>query len=35
MVEAGKIDPDETTVIYITGNGLKPKKQFKVTLVSL
>lgn len=23
LVEAGKIDPDETTVVYITGNGLK------------
>jgi len=23
LVEAGKIDPDETTVAYITGNGLK------------
>ncbi len=23
LVEAGKIDPDEVTVVYITGNGLK------------
>jgi threonine synthase len=23
LVEAGKINPDETTVVYITGNGLK------------
>jgi threonine synthase len=23
LVEAGKISPDETTVAYITGNGLK------------
>ena len=23
LVEAGKIDPEETTVVYITGNGLK------------
>ena len=26
LVEAGKIDPDETTVIYITGNGLKTQE---------
>ncbi len=26
MVEAGKIDPEETTVIYITGNGLKTQE---------
>ena len=23
LVEAGKINPDEKTVVYITGNGLK------------
>ncbi|HYP04139.1 MAG TPA: threonine synthase, partial [Cyanobium sp.] len=23
LVEQGRIDPDETTVVYITGNGLK------------
>jgi len=23
LIEAGKINPDETTVVYITGNGLK------------
>jgi threonine synthase len=26
MVEAGKINPDETTVVYITGNGLKTQE---------
>jgi len=26
LVEAGKIDPDETTVVYITGNGLKTQE---------
>ncbi|MHC5614794.1 MAG: threonine synthase [Nostoc sp.] len=26
LVEAGKIDPDETTVLYITGNGLKTQE---------
>ncbi|QZZ19353.1 threonine synthase [Leptothermofonsia sichuanensis E412] len=26
LVEAGKIDPGETTVIYITGNGLKTQE---------
>ncbi len=26
LVEAGKIDPEETTVIYITGNGLKTQE---------
>jgi threonine synthase len=26
LVEAGKIDPDEKTVIYITGNGLKTQE---------
>ncbi|MEQ9553938.1 MAG: threonine synthase [Coleofasciculus sp. G3-WIS-01] len=26
LVEAGKIDPDETTVAYITGNGLKTQE---------
>ncbi len=26
LVEAGKIDPDETTVTYITGNGLKTQE---------
>jgi threonine synthase len=25
-VEAGKIDPDESTVAYITGNGLKTQE---------
>jgi threonine synthase len=25
-VEAGKIDPDEKTVVYITGNGLKTQE---------
>ena len=26
LVEAGTIDPDETTVVYITGNGLKTQE---------
>ncbi|MGL6283166.1 MAG: threonine synthase, partial [Microcoleaceae cyanobacterium] len=26
LVEAGKIDPDETMVVYITGNGLKTQE---------
>ena len=26
LVEAGKIDPDETTVAFITGNGLKTQE---------
>jgi threonine synthase len=26
LVEAGKIDPDETTEVYITGNGLKTQE---------
>jgi len=26
LVEAGKVDPDETTVAYITGNGLKTQE---------
>lgn len=26
LVEAGKIDPNETTVVYITGNGLKTQE---------
>jgi len=26
LVEAGKIDPDEATVVYITGNGLKTQE---------
>ncbi len=26
LVEAGQIDPDETTVVYITGNGLKTQE---------
>jgi threonine synthase len=26
LAEAGKIDPDETTVVYITGNGLKTQE---------
>jgi threonine synthase len=26
LIEAGKIDPDETTVVYITGNGLKTQE---------
>ncbi|NJO41227.1 MAG: threonine synthase [Cyanobacteria bacterium RU_5_0] len=26
LIEAGKIDPDETTVAYITGNGLKTQE---------
>ncbi len=26
LVEAGKISPDETTVVYITGNGLKTQE---------
>ncbi len=26
LVEQGKIDPDETTVVYITGNGLKTQE---------
>ncbi|MDH6060919.1 threonine synthase [Chrysosporum bergii ANA360D] len=26
LVAAGKIDPDETTVVYITGNGLKTQE---------
>ena len=26
LVEAGKIDPEETTVVYITGNGLKTQE---------
>jgi threonine synthase len=26
LVEAGKIDKDETTVVYITGNGLKTQE---------
>jgi threonine synthase len=26
LVEAGKINPDETTVAYITGNGLKTQE---------
>jgi threonine synthase len=26
LVEAGKIDPDEVTVVYITGNGLKTQE---------
>jgi threonine synthase len=26
LVEAGKIDPDEKTVVYITGNGLKTQE---------
>ncbi len=26
LVEAGKIDPDETTVAYVTGNGLKTQE---------
>jgi threonine synthase len=26
LVEAGKIDPDETTIVYITGNGLKTQE---------
>jgi threonine synthase len=26
LVKAGKIDPDETTVVYITGNGLKTQE---------
>ena len=26
LVEEGKIDPDETTVVYITGNGLKTQE---------
>ena len=25
-LEEGKIDPDETTVVYITGNGLKTQE---------
>ena len=26
LVEAGKINPDEKTVVYITGNGLKTQE---------
>ena len=26
LVEAGKIDPEEKTVVYITGNGLKTQE---------
>jgi threonine synthase len=26
LIEAGKIDPEETTVVYITGNGLKTQE---------
>jgi threonine synthase len=26
LVEAGKVDPDEVTVVYITGNGLKTQE---------
>ena len=26
LIEAGKIHPDETTVVYITGNGLKTQE---------
>ncbi|MBW4469685.1 MAG: threonine synthase [Stenomitos rutilans HA7619-LM2] len=26
LAEAGKIDPDETTVVYVTGNGLKTQE---------
>ena len=26
LVEAGKIDPEESTVAYITGNGLKTQE---------
>lgn len=29
LVEAGKIDPDEVTVVYITGNGLKTLEAVK------
>ena len=29
LVEAGKIDPDEVTVVYITGNGLKTLEALK------
>jgi threonine synthase len=29
LVEAGKINPDETTVVYITGNGLKTQEAVK------
>lgn len=29
LVEAGKIDPEETTVAYITGNGLKTQEAVK------
>jgi len=31
-VEAGKIDPDETTVAYITGNGLKTQERARLRL---
>ncbi len=29
LVEAGKISPDETTVVYITGNGLKTQESIQ------
>lgn len=29
LVEAGKIGPDETTVVYITGNGLKTQESIQ------
>ena len=29
LVEAGKINPDETTVVYITGNGLKTQESIQ------
>ncbi len=29
LVEAGKIDPEETTVVYITGNGLKTQESIQ------
>lgn len=34
LVEAGKINPDEKTVVYITGNGLKPRKPCRVMWVN-
>ena len=29
LIEAGKIHPDETTVVYITGNGLKTQESIQ------
>jgi len=34
LVEAGKIDPEETTVVYITGNGLKTQEAVQGYMVN-